>query len=417
MKHEVLKRIIFDQHEVIRNSEIMKRDYTFEKQANYVLVGLRRAGKSTLLYSIVRDLIDSGVSWERIIYVNFEDERLSEFKIEDFNDILTVQAELSDEKGFFFFDEIQNVPGWEKFARRIADAKERVYITGSNAKMLSREIGTTLGGRFLTKYISPYSFTEYLCAKQVGTSTVSTRDEGRVRGEFSAYFRNGGLPETLLFQNKRDYLSSVCQKILLGDIVARNGLRNDTGIKILIKKIAESVRSEISYSKLHNALKAIGVSLSKDAVIDYISFIKDSYLVFDIQNYYLKFSERESTPKYYFSDNGILNLFLLDKDTALLENLVAVTLKERYEEVFYLKSPKTGVDVDFYIPQEKTAVQVAYSVSGEAREREISSLVRLSEASDSPEKYIIITYEEEETVSVGSISIRIIPIYKFLLNQ
>ena len=152
MDKELLKTIITDQHEIIRNAEIVDREYIFEPNANYVLTGLRRAGKSTLLYKIARNLVESGISWNRIIYINFEDERLSEFKLTDFNDIVSVQAELSDEKGFFFFDEIQIINGWEKFARRLADAKERVYITGSNAKMLSREIETTLGGRFFTKY-------------------------------------------------------------------------------------------------------------------------------------------------------------------------------------------------------------------------------------------------------------------------
>lgn len=114
------------------------------------MTGLRRAGKSTLLYKVARDLVASGIGWERIIYINFEDERLAEFEMGDFNDILLVQSELSRELGFFFFDEVQNVAGWEKFARRLADAGKRVYITGSNAKMLSGEVATTLGGVTLT---------------------------------------------------------------------------------------------------------------------------------------------------------------------------------------------------------------------------------------------------------------------------
>ena len=151
MNHDLLKNIIYDQHELIQNADIVARpSYSFEPNANYVLVGLRRAGKSTLLFKIVQDLVAKGVTWEQIIYINFEDERLSEFQKEDFNDILSVQSELSAERGYFFFDEIQIVPGWEKFCRRMADAKEHVYVTGSNASMLSREISTTLGGRYLT---------------------------------------------------------------------------------------------------------------------------------------------------------------------------------------------------------------------------------------------------------------------------
>ena len=164
MNHALLKSVIYDQHEFIRNFQIVPRDYEFEENGNYVLVGLRRAGKSTLLYKIVLDLVASGVDWEQIIYINFEDERLSEFTVADFNDILSVQSEMSDKKGYFFLDEVQNIDGWEKFARRMADAKEHIYITGSNAKMLSREIETTLGGRFFARHITPYAFGEYLTA-------------------------------------------------------------------------------------------------------------------------------------------------------------------------------------------------------------------------------------------------------------
>lgn len=124
MNHALLKSVIYDQHEFIRNFQIVPRDYEFEENGNYVLVGLRRAGKSTLLYKIVLDLVASGVDWEQIIYINFEDERLSEFTVADFNDLLSVQSEMSDKKGYFFLDEVQNIDGWEKFARRMADAKE-----------------------------------------------------------------------------------------------------------------------------------------------------------------------------------------------------------------------------------------------------------------------------------------------------
>ena len=170
MDHSVLKSVIFDQHEIIKAFHIVEREYEFDLNANYVVVGLRRAGKSTLLYKVARDLTASGVEWNQIIYINFEDERLDGFTLQDFNDILSVQAELSSKKGWFFFDEIQNVDGWEKFARRMADSKEHVFITGSNAKMLSSEIEERLGGRFLTKYVTPYNFREFLAAKNVDYS-------------------------------------------------------------------------------------------------------------------------------------------------------------------------------------------------------------------------------------------------------
>ena len=322
MNHDLLKNIIYDQHELIQNADIVARpSYSFEPNANYVLVGLRRAGKSTLLFKIVQDLVAKGVTWEQIIYINFEDERLSEFQKEDFNDILSVQSELSAERGYFFFDEIQIVPGWEKFCRRMADTKEHVYVTGSNASMLSREISTTLGGRYLTKYVTPYDFDEYLTAQNVPHDTralLQTKANGRIRSYCAEYLQYGGFPEAIQYTAKREYISGIYQKILLGDIITRNGIRNDYAIKILMKKLAESVKSEISYTKLHGILKSIGISVGKESIIDYIQYAKDAYLIFSVQNYYARFAEKESNPKYYFSDNGLLNLFLDDKKPSLL---------------------------------------------------------------------------------------------------
>ena len=200
MNHTILKSVIYDQHEFIRDFQIVPRNYEFEENGNYVLVGLRRAGKSTLLYKIVLDLVASGVDWEQIIYINFEDERLSEFTVADFNDLLSVQSEMSDKKGYFFLDEVQNIDGWEKFARRMADAKEHIYITGSNAKMLSREIETTLGGRFFARHITPYAFGEYLTACGIPhdePALLGTKTNGKIRAacacpEADVQFISGG---------------------------------------------------------------------------------------------------------------------------------------------------------------------------------------------------------------------------------
>ena len=240
MNHALLKSVIYDQHEFIRDFQIVPRNYEFEENGNYVLVGLRRAGKSTLLYKIVLDLVASGVDWEQIVYINFEDERLSEFTAADFNDLLSVQSEMSDKKGYFFLDEVQNIDGWEKFARRMADAKEHIYITGSNAKMLSREIETTLGGRFFARHITPYAFGEYLTACGIPhnePALLGTKTNGKIRAACAQYLQYGGLPESLLYKAKREYISGVYQKVLLGDIITRNSIRNDYAVKILIKKM------------------------------------------------------------------------------------------------------------------------------------------------------------------------------------
>ena len=418
MNHDILKEVIFDQHEIIKKTKIVPRDYDFDLNANYVLIGLRRAGKSTLLYKIVKDLVEKGIEWNQIIYINFEDERLAEFSLNDFNDLLSVQAELSDKIGYFFLDEIQNIEGWEKFARRMADSKEHTFITGSNAKMLSQEIENRLGGRYLTKYITPYNFTEFLTARQIDFSDKAifgTKESGKIKREFSEYFYFGGFPETLNYQNKREYVSSIYQKVLLGDIAARNSIRNPNGLQILIKKIAESVKDEISYSKLHNILKTIGVKISKDIVIDYIGYAKQSFLIFTIKNYFSKFVEKETTPKYYFNDNGLLNLFLNKEEPRLLENLVAINLWNNYKgNVYYLKSQ--SLDVDFFIEETGTAIQVAYSVTNISDDRETKSLVEAAKTLKEAKEFVIITYEEEKELNIDGVKIQVIPVWKWLLK-
>jgi predicted AAA+ superfamily ATPase len=419
--NRLLKTVIYDQHEVIRHAEIVPREYRFEPNGNYVLVGLRRAGKSTILYKIVQDLIASGFSWDRIIYINFEDERLTEFTVDDFNKVLSVQAEMSPERGVFFFDEIQNIDGWEKFARRMADSGERVYITGSNAKMLSRDIERTLGGRYFSIHISPYNFREYLDAENLPHDEqhqLQTTAVGRIKSAFSEFFNYGGFPENVRYLSKREYVSGIYQKILLGDIIARNNIRNENAIRILIKKIAESVREPVSFTRLHSILSTIGVRTSKDTVIEYVKQAEDAYLIFELQDYYAKFADRESNPKYYFYDNGLVNLFLVDKSSILLENLAAIKLKAVCgNELYYLKSAKTGIDVDFYAPEYHAALQVAYEISDTSGDREIGNLIALSKLESEVEKFVIVTYDQECTIQRDGVTIQVIPAWKFCLNQ
>ncbi len=419
MNHDILKTVIYDQHAIIKNFHIINREYEFDLNANYVLVGLRRAGKSTLLYKIVQDLIDNGTDWNQIVYINFEDERLSEFSVNDFNDILSVQAEMSDKKGWFFLDEIQNIEGWEKFARRLADSKEHVFITGSNARMLSAEIENRLGGRYLTKYVTPYNFREYLTAREIdftNKAIFATKDKGKIKRELESYFYFGGFPENLEYKNKREYVSNIYQKILLGDIAARNGIRNNTGLKLLIKKIAESVKDEVSYSKLYNTLKTIGVSISKDVVIDYIGYAQQSFMIFAIRNYFSKFVDKETTPKYYFNDNGLLNLFLNKEEPKLLENLVAVNLWNKHKyNVYYLKGK--NLDVDFFVEETGEVIQVAYSAINISSDREIKSLVEVANSLECAKRFVIITYEEEKELTLDGIKIEIIPVWKWLIRN
>ncbi|ETP73727.1 putative ATPase (AAA+ superfamily) [Lachnospiraceae bacterium JC7] len=421
MNHSILKQVILDQIEVIQNAEIIDREYNFEKNINYILVGLRRAGKSTLLYKIARELVDAGCDWSQIVYVNFEDDRLLGFTKDDFNDILETAYELTNAKEvYYFFDEIQIIEGWEHFARRMADQKKHVYITGSNAKMLSSEMERILGGRYLSKMIMPFSLYESLDYKKIEhdeKALLTTAKVAKIRRGSQEYIMSGGFPEAQLLFNKREYIKSVYEKVILGDIIEREKVNNKMALRLMIKKIAETVMHEISFTTLAGNVKATGIKTSTDSMIDYVSYAENAYLLFRTKNYVNKFAEKESTPRFYFYDNGLLSLFLVDKSSTLLENAVAVYLKRKYgDNVYYFKSTQTGIDIDFYIPEENCAIQVAYSLEN-AEERETKSLISFAKKTEGARHLIIITSEEEQTISKDGFIIKVIPAYKFLLGK
>ena len=416
MNKDILKKIIYDQHQVIKDAVIVDRDIELEKNVNYVLVGLRRAGKTTMLYKRVQDLIKEGIEWNQIIYINFDDERLIDFKLSDFDDILLVAEEMSSKKHYFYFDEIQNVDDWEKFAIRVVNQGYKVDITGSNAKMLSKEVEAKLGGRYISKEILPYSFMEYLRAYNINFSAYSTKEIAIINNLLEQYFLFGGFPASIDFKNKREYVSNVYQKVLYGDIITHNKVRSENGMKLLIKKISESVMQDISYTKLQNVITGIGYKISKDVIIDYCGYIKDSFLLFSIENYYASFVDKNSNPKYYFRDNGVLNLFIDGKKTALLENIVAINLYRNNNEFYYLKGNK--VDIDFYIPSKNTLIQVAYSLENqETYDREVNNLVEYAKNTNDELKLFIVTYDEKRTIELEGKIIEVISLKEFLINK
>ena len=420
MDSTVLQEVIEDQQRAIRAAEINPRDVAFDPAANYVLVGMRRAGKSTLLYSRARDLVAQGVDWSQIIYINFEDERLLGFDVSDFNDIVILAHQITDKEPIYFFDEIQNIPGWEKFVRRLADSKQRVYVTGSNAKMLSRDVATTLGGRYLILHVDPYNFQEFLRARDmdVPTGVMASAQRGEVRAALAEYYQYGGFPEAVELTAKREYVESVYQKVLLSDIAARHNVRSVNALRLMMMKLSEVIGRPLSTNTLASQLSAAGAKTSKDTVATYLDHVQDAFMVFRLTNEYSKFAERESVPKYYFADNGLVGLFRGVTDSALLENLVAVTLRQRYgEELHFAQSQKTDVDVDFVVEPENLAVQVAYSVQGPAREREVNALIRLQQNSPRTNwTMMIVTYEERETIETEAGTIQVVPLEDFLLN-
>jgi predicted AAA+ superfamily ATPase len=230
---------------------------------------------------------------------------------------------------------------------------------------------------------------------------------------FEEYFYYGGLPELLFFNEKRQWLNSLYQKIFFGDLIARYEIRNSFAMKILVKKLAESVRQPISYNRMANIVSTIGVKVGKSTIIDYVEHLTETWLLFSLPNYIAKLSDRESNKKYYFADNGILNLFLFDGESALLENLVAIELKKKFgDELFFYNK---NIEVDFFLPEEQTAIQVCYSLSDpDTRKREVNALLQISKHWGIT-KYLIITKDEEETIIEDRVQIEVIPIWKWLL--
>lgn len=399
------------------------RDYQFEGAVNYCFVGIRRTGKSYMLYQQIKNLADKGIPMNQIVYVNFEDERLLEISTDELNLILEIALENtgsdnSDSKPFLFFDEIQNVNGWEKFVRRVADMKYRVSITGSNSKMLSKEIASTLGGRFMTMQIFPYSFSEYLMANgksAIHSGVLSTPEKAEISALYEQYVQFGAFPELVEIRNKRDYLNSIFKTIYLGDIITRNKITNDFAIRLILKKIAESVMNPLSFSRLTNILKSAGAAIGKQTVINYVGYMVESYMLFTVQNYAARLVEKESSPKYYFMDTGLIALMAMNPECAQLENLVAIQLVHRYDydEVYYFES---NIEVDFYIPSENLAIQVCYSLEAnfDTRERELGAFTKLRKFLPDA-KCLVITNSEEAEIEQNGFSISVIPAWKWML--
>ncbi len=415
-----LKTVLLDAIENVRGTDYIPRNVQIEPNMPYIFVGVRRCGKSFLLYQRMFELVLKGHRWEEFLYINFEDERLIGFDVSDFNTLLEAHYSLYQEKSpILFLDEIQNIDGWEKFARRMADLKLIIYITGSNAKMLSQEMVSSLGGRYLVKLIYPYSFSEFLPANQVNfdeKTLLSTTGKGQIIGMLEDYFYFGGFPELVRITLKRDYLNSIFDKIYLGDIVMRYGVTNHKALEILMKKLAETVRHPISYSRLANIIKSVGISVGTSTVIQYLDYAKESQIIFSIENFASKLVQKTTTPKYYFIDNGLLNLFLIKSEPALLENLVAITLVRKFgkENAVYFYEKK--VEVDFYIPSQSLAIQVCFSMKNPVTfEREVNALFKFSNYIHC-EKLLIITYDEEGMIKEKGMEIEIIPIWRWLLS-
>lgn len=379
MTKDLIKLLISEYQAYVSQVELIPRNVELVDGLNYVFVGLRHAGKSYLMFQRIAQLIEQGHKREEILYFNFEDDRIDSLDAKDLDLIKTCYEEMYDTRPIFFLDEIQLVDRWEKFARRLADQKYQVYITGSNAKMLSSEIATTLGGRYMIHEVYPYSLREYLNASGIDIyekNALFTFGKQIVKLA-NTYFQHGGLPETVGMKEPRSWMSNLFSKIFFGDLVARYRIRNDYALRVMIRKMAESVKQPLSYNRIASIVSSTGKKLSTDAAIDYVEYMTETWLILPYENLYGKLQDKESNRKYYFTDNGLLHLFLVDANTSLLENIVAITLRRKYGDGSYFWNSKNA-EVDFVVPEEELAVQVSYSMADtDTFKRETDALIKL----------------------------------------
>jgi len=336
----------------------------------------------------------------------------------DFSLILEAYKELYDSKPIIYFDEIQNVDNWQIYCRRLVDEGYRVFVTGSNANMLSHEMASTLGGRFLIKEIFPLSFKEYLKFNGflINPNIQYSSKIPIIKRHFNDYIKYGGFPELIKYTDKRDYLNNLFKKVFYGDILVRYNLKNKKALELLVKKLAESVKDETSFNRMKNLLQSIGIKVGTNTIIDYLEYLKESYLMIPIQNIINKFSNREMKKKYYFIDVGILNLFLLEDFGKLLENLVFNEInRNNRESLFYYKR---RIETDFFLPNEEKLIQVSFDISNtETRAREIKSL-QTSMKDLKVEKGLILTqHTPKEEINFEEKIITIMPTWQWLLDK
>lgn len=416
MNKNVIKEIILRQQAFVSKVKLLPRAIELDENANYVLVGMRRAGKSYMLYQYIQTLLAKGHDAQEILFINFEDERISDIKKEELHLIIESYNELFSHEPFIFLDEIQNVTGWEHFARRLADEKRRVLITGSNARMLSREISSTLGGRYLTKEVHPFSFREFLAYRgvELGAHWELSPVKSDVVRNLAEYFYFGGLSESFDMQDKRSWLQSVYDKVFYSDIVVRKGVRNEQSLRLMVRKLADSIMQPMAVKRLQNILQGDGTKISRESVAAYLDYLNEAYMTFSISNFTDSIPERETIKKHYFLDNGILNLFLYQPETKLMENIVAIHLHKLYGDrlLFYNRN----VEVDFCVPTEGLLVQVSYDVNNETTlARELTALQKTSRFLPS-RRLMIVTYDQERSIACDGCTVEVVPLWKFLLE-
>jgi len=416
---EYLKKVIvpqnikFNQPEEMVTREVLPEIGKLTDTPHVIIIsGLRRSGKSTLIKQINEKFYS-----ERFAYLNFDDEKLLNFKPEDFTAVYETFLELNEKVEIMFFDEIQNVTGWEAAIRRLHNEKIKIFITGSNASLLSRELGTRLTGRHLDIVLYPFSFKEYLVYRNISVKTLdlfTPQKTALIKKEFAVYFRNGGIPEYVRY-GRDEIIKQLYEDILIKDIIVRYSIGDEKSFRELARLLISNTGKLFSYNRLKEAL-TLG---SLNTVKSYISYMENSYLLFQVEKFDSSLRKQIiNNKKIYCIDNAFLNLVTFETTENIgrkLENMVFVELKRRGYSVHYFREKW---ECDFIVSRNmraEQAIQVCYELNVNNRERELNGLREAMLACNINDG-IILTYGQEEYADARGIEIKILPVWKWLLQ-
>ncbi len=419
MDKQDLKRVIVGQREAKREIPFVDRDSRIQQDVSAsdpfirIVAGVRRCGKSTLVEQIRNNRPESDFA------LNFDDNRLTQFSANDFEKLYEAFNELYDPQKTWYFDEIQNVKGWELFVRRLHNEGHKVYITGSNATMLSAELGTHLTGRYIQTELFPYSFPEFLRFEKVSLTAnfmYSATKTTLLKKTFREYVLKGGFPE-FLETGLPDYLKMLYDNIIYRDIVARHQIRNTQTLLQMAHYLLSNVSKEMSYNALKNNF---GLS-NAITVKDYIAYLEDAYLLFSINKFDYSLKKQLSNPKkIYCVDTGLAGMvsFTFSENYGrMLENIVFLHLRRNHANVYYHKNT---YECDFLVVNQKRvemAVQVCRSLyDSDTRKREIRGLLEALNQYGL-KKGFIITEDEEESFEEDGCIIEVLPVWKYLLSE
>ena len=413
MKREIIETLVLDQREVLDKKEKgLLRNVDFDKLISTkqitVISGIRRSGKSTLLLQLMQE-------YKEYSYMNFDDERLLNFSVSDFEELLSVFAKFTKSK-VLFFDEIQNIEGWERFIRRIFDEGYKIFITGSNAKLLSSELATHLTGRYIKIELYPFSFSEFLSYHNINYQRLTSSTRSEIMSLFDDYLLTGGFPEMIKYDDD-EFLFRVYEDILYKDLIVRYKIKNIKQFKNLSQYLFTNFTNSISY----NSLKSVLNIKSATTVQEYISYLEESYLLFELYKYDFSLKKQfVSNKKVYTIDNGIRNKVALRFSTdkgRFLENMVFIELRRRQKKFYFYKTSK-NLEIDFLYNENEQVhlLQVSYGLDDlKTREREIKAIV--DAAGELPQtKNLLLTYNEEDTLVDNNVEIKILPVWKWLLG-